>query len=101
MKDGFLPVAAVTPEVRVADVDFNTGSLTIPVGMTAQFTGTFTIRRSTIEDSTGYSAVLTYAASEPATVSVASEQGPFVTHFYVGTQSTIAAMRDAIASSPV
>ena len=27
MKDGFLPVAAVTPEVRVADVDFNVDSI--------------------------------------------------------------------------
>ena len=77
----------------VGDVDFGVDSMTIQPGESVQFDGTFAVRRSTIEDATGYSAVLTYAASEPATVSVASEQGPFITHFYAGSQSAIAAMR--------
>ena len=35
MKDGFLPVAAVTPEVRVADVDFNVASIEAAVRLAA------------------------------------------------------------------
>ncbi|MBR5923186.1 MAG: dockerin type I repeat-containing protein [Clostridia bacterium] len=96
---------AISPSVsiytslgKVETVDFNSNSILIPAGSTAEFIGEFTVTRSSLLDSTGYTAVLSYSASEPETVSIASEQGPFVKHFYAGTQSQINAMRNKVSA---
>ncbi|MBQ6413153.1 MAG: hypothetical protein IJI19_06720, partial [Ruminococcus sp.] len=96
---------AITPSVSiytaagwVATADFDSSSMLIPAGQSADYVGTFTIDRSVLTDSTGYSAVLTYTASEPSTVSIAAEQGPFVKHFYAGTEQQIAAMRNKVSA---
>ena len=96
---------AISPNVsiytafgKVASADFNSNSILIGAGETAEFIGTFTVSRSVLLDSTGYSAVLSYAASEPDTVSIAAEQGPFVIHFYAGSERQISAMRSKVSA---
>ncbi|MBQ3265990.1 MAG: hypothetical protein IJH07_09475, partial [Ruminococcus sp.] len=96
---------AISPSVSIysadgwaASADFDSQSILIPAGQTAEFTGSFTVDNSVLTDSTGYSAVLTYTASEPSTVSIAAEQGPFVKHFYAGTDRQIAAMRSKVSA---
>ena len=89
-------VSIYTADGKVATVDFSTSSVLIPAGQTSEFIGTFTVNPSVLLDSTGYTAVLSYAASEPSTVSIAAEQGPFVTHFFAGTERQIAAMRNKV-----
>lgn len=96
---------AISPSVsiyassgQVSTVDFSSNGIIIPAGQTAEFIGTFTISRSALLDSTGYTAVLNYSASEPSTVSIAAEQGPFVTHFFAGTDRQIKAMRNKVST---
>ncbi|MBQ1898192.1 MAG: hypothetical protein II163_03395, partial [Ruminococcus sp.] len=96
---------AISPNVsiytafgKVASAEFNSNSILIGAGETAEFIGTFTVSRSVLLDSTGYSAVLSYAASEPDTVSIAAEQGPFVIHFYAGSERQISAMRSKVSA---
>ena len=96
---------AISPSVsiyassgQVSTVDFSSNSIIIPAGQTAEFIGRFTISRSALLDSTGYTAVLNYSASEPSTVSIAAEQGPFATHFFAGTDRQIKAMRNKVSA---
>ena len=91
-------VSIYTSAGRVSAAEFSSSSILIPAGQTAEFVGTFEVNSSVLLDSTGYSAVLTYAASEPETVSIAAEQGPFVIHFYAGTERQISAMRNRISA---
>ncbi|MBO4734516.1 MAG: hypothetical protein J5662_08570, partial [Clostridia bacterium] len=94
-------VSIYTSVGKVETVNFNGNSVLIPAGQTADFIGEFTVTRSTLLDSSGYSAVLSYSASEPETVSIAAEQGPFVKHFYAGTESQISAMRNKVSAGTV
>ncbi|MBO7520433.1 MAG: hypothetical protein J6T73_06605, partial [Clostridia bacterium] len=99
---------AITPNVtiytsagQVSAAEFNSNGIIIPAGQTAEFIGEFTVNRSVLLDSTGYTAVLNYSASEPSTVSIAAEQGPFVIHFFAGTERQIAAMRNKVSAGTV
>ena len=94
-------VSIYTSAGMVAAANFDSSSILIPAGQSADFIGTFSVSRSVLLDSTGYSAVLTYAASEPETVSIAAEQGPFVRHFYAGTERQIAAMRSKVSAGTI
>ena len=91
-------VSIYTSSGKIADAVFSGNSILIPAGESADFIGEFSVLRSALLDSSGYSAVLSYAASEPETVSIAAEQGPFVTHFYAGTERQIAAMRNKVSA---
>ena len=82
----------------VAAAEFSSTSKLILPGETTEFYGSFTVNGSVLLDSTGYSAVLNYSACEPETVSIAAEQGPFVKHFYAGTDRQIAAMRNKVSA---
>ena len=91
-------VSIYTSAGMVAAANFDSSSIIIPAGETADFIGEFTVSRSALLDSTGYSAVLSYSSSEPSTVSIAAEQGPFVVHFYAGTERQIDAMRNKVSA---
>ena len=94
-------VSIYTSAGKVAAADFDANSILIPAGKTAEFIGTFTVNRSMLLDSTGYTAVLSYSASEPSTVSIAAEQGPFVLHFFAGTERQINTMRNKVSAGTI
>ena len=94
-------VSIYTSAGKMSAAEFNNNGLTVAPGETVEFIGTFTVDRSMLIDCTGYSAVLSYMASEPSTVSIAAEQGPFVIHFFAGTERQISAMRNKVSAGTV
>jgi len=75
---------------------YSSDAYSIQPGETVEIRIPFEVQRSTLVDIAGYRSVITVNLSEPETMSLGDPKGPFVTHFYAGTEEQIDALRENI-----
>lgn len=56
----------------------------------------FGVKRSTLVDVAGYRSVITVNLAEPGTMSLSDQKGPYIAHFYAGTELQNMAFRENI-----
>jgi len=56
----------------------------------------FEVQRSSLVDITGYRSFITVSLSEPGTMSLGDPKGPYISHFYAGTEEQLDALRSNI-----
>ncbi|MCR5826405.1 MAG: carboxypeptidase regulatory-like domain-containing protein, partial [Oscillospiraceae bacterium] len=84
--------------VNVVSMD----SRTVAPGENGAFVVSLEIPTNRMRDMSGYTAVFSFAASEAETMTIAPTFGPYLTHFNVGTEKTLATLRtSAVASQPL